>query len=467
MAGSYIEGVSKVLSGVYSLIVAAIVAVTMGTRGVVAYCFTSDWGPINSLQDVTTQTDFISLFNAEKTALTASKVNKHGYRGKPQKVKAYRMATGAAAKGTCAINDSAAALSLEVKTLYESARAFVAVITDAVGGGKQIDFNEGGVLIYRAIGTTVAALETSINASDYFRVTNKGANLPANSAGVNFVGGNNGDVVTATEYSAFLTAVEADGDANALALDGVSDEAILTVVETWVKRVRGEGIYITWVRGGPVGWDTTIADADTKSKAINHRGVVNVGNGVDSFTAAEMAIYIAARVASVALNRTLTDELAADYLAVNKKLTPSQRETCKKAGTLVFIEKGGKVYIDEGVNTLTVPGENEVGEMGKIRVNNTLDYITKDLEAFGDAYKTTRSNTAEARETYAATVENTYLRPLVALDVIRDGYYYKPDPDYYGKTATKTAKIDEAFFVADITPIDSMERIYQKIGVNF
>lgn len=466
MAGTFLEGVSKVLSGVYTLIKATISRITLGARGTVAYCFTSNWGPINSLQNVSLQADFIKLYNAEKTALTANKINLHAYNGKPQKLKSYRMATGTAAKGTCTLNDAGAVMSLTIQTLYESARAFVAVVTDAVGGGKQIDFTEGGVLIARVTGTTTAALETEINKTDYFRVTNKGANLPNNTAGVNFTGGNNGDVVTSTQYSAFLTAVEADGGSNALALDAVTDEAILTTVETWVNRVHGEGAYITWVRGGPTGWDTTPADADTKSKALNKRWIVNVGNGCDNYTAAEMAIFIAARVATVPLNRTLTDEVT-PYKSVNKKLTPSQRITAKQAGTLVFTQEGGAVLIDEGVNTLTVPGSNENASMGKIRLNNALDQIAKDLEAFGNTYKTTRSNTQEARETFAATIETDYLQPLVALEVIQPGFYYIPDPDYYGKGATKTAKLDEAFFAANITPVDSMERIYQTFTVNF
>ena len=466
MAGTYIEGVSKVLSGVYTLIKAAVSLISLGARGTIAYPFTSDWGPINTLQDVFTQGDFVNTYNAEKTALTAAKINKHAYNGKPQKLKAYRMATGAAAKGTCVLNDGAAAMSLTIQTLYESGRAFVAVVTDYVGGGKQIDFTENGVLIARVTGADVATLEAAINVTDYFRVTAKGAQLPSNTAGVNFAGGNNGDVVTATEYSAFLTAVEADGEANALALDGVTDEAILTVVETWINRVHDEGVYITWVRGGATGWDTTPADANTKSKALNKRWIVNVGNGCDGFTAAEMAIFIAARVASVALNRTLTDEVT-PYKAVNKKLTPSQRIIAKQAGTLVFTQEGGAVVIDEGVNTLTVPGADENVSMGKIRINNTLDQIAKDLEAFGNEYKRTRSNTQEARETFAATIETDYLRPLVALEVIQPDFYYVPDPEYHGETPIYTPKLDEAFFAADITPVDSMEKIYQKFTVNF
>lgn len=49
MAGLYTEGESKILSGVYSLILAISTAITSGSRGVVAYPFTADWGPVNKL----------------------------------------------------------------------------------------------------------------------------------------------------------------------------------------------------------------------------------------------------------------------------------------------------------------------------------------------------------------------------------------------------------------------------------
>jgi hypothetical protein len=53
------------------------------------------------------------------------------------------------------------------------------------------------------------------------------------------------------------------------------------------------------------------------------------------------------------------------------------------------------------------------------------------------------------------------------MEVLQPGYFYRPDPDYHGKNPIYTPKIDEAFFYADLTPVDSMERIYQKIGVSF
>ena len=466
MAGTYTPGSSKVLSGVYTLIMAAVEAVTMGARGVVAYPFTSNWGPVNTLGTVLGGSEYKDLYNAAGTALTASKIYKHAFKGQPQRVLCYRMATGAAAKGTVTLNDSGSAKSLELETLYPSDRAFTAVVKDGTAGGKVVEIVENGVKLLSVEGTSVADLTAKLNTSDYVRVKSSGANLPANNAGVAFAGGNNGSAVTATEYAAFLDVLEADRKPSAFSLDGVSDDAILATVRAWVKRVRTEGFYVTFVQGGPLSWDTDVAAANAASKAANHRGIVNVGNGMDGYPGADLAIFMAARVASVGLNRTLTDE-PVDYVSVNKKLKPGERVLAKEAGTVVFVQDGDAILIDEGVNTLTTPGGEEVKEMGKIRVNNALDQIAKDLEAFGVEYKRTRSNTQEARETYAATVETSYLQPLARMEVIQNGYFYRPDPDFHGKAAVFKPKIDEAFFHADLTPVDSMERIYQKLGVHF
>ncbi|XJZ25950.1 phage tail protein [Bacillota bacterium Lsc_1132] len=471
MAGTYIEGSSKPLSGVYTLIKAALASVTMGSRGIVAYPFTANWGPINSLEKVLQELEFKKKYNAAVTGFTANKVDKLAFLGQPQKVLAFRMATSAAAKGTATLNDAAATpvKSIELETLYPSDRAFVAVVKDGLAtGAKRIEITEGGVLLMSVEDTALDGLVSKLNASEYVRVKSQGTTMPANTAGVSFAGGNNGSAVTATEYSAFLTAVEVDRKAQAFALDGVTDEAILTVAETWVRRVRTEGLYITWVRGGVASWDSDLSLANTKSKALNHRGIINVGNGVDGYTSADMAIFGAARVASVALNRTLTDE-PVPFKSVNNKtvLVPGNRVVAKESGTLIFVMKGDAVVIDEGVNTLTTPPAGEVASMRKIRVNNALDQIATDLEAFGEEYKRDKSNTDEARATYAATVENNYLAGLQAMDVIKTGYFYEPDPQYHGAKAVYKPQIDEAFFWANVTPVDSMERIYQKIGVSF
>jgi hypothetical protein len=470
MAGTYIEGSSKPLSGVYTLIKAAVDNVLLGSRGTVAYPFTANWGPINALVTVQQQPEFEKKFNAVVASLTAYKINTLAFKGQPQKVQAFRMATVAAAKATATINDTVPAKSLELETLYPTDRAFVAVVKAGLAGGasKRIEITEGGVLLMAVEDDTLAGLETKLNLSEFVRVKSKGTQMPATTAGVSFAGGNNGAVVTATEYSAFLTEVEADRNAQAFALDGNSTDAIITVAETWVRRVRTEGLYITFVNGGPTAWDSDLSQANTKSKAFNYRGVINVGNGADGYTAAEMAIFVAARAASVALNRTLTDE-PVPFQLLNKKsaVLPGNRVTAKESGTLIFVMKGDKVLIDEGVNTLTTAPAGESKEMGKIRINNTLDQIAKDLEVFGSEYKRDKSNTDEARETYAATVETTYLTPLQAMEVIQPGFFYRPDPQYHGDKAVYTPKIDEAFFHADLTPVDSMERIYQKIGVSF
>lgn len=465
MAGTYIEGTSKVLSGVYSRIKAALAAASVSSRGIVAYPFTANWGPTNTLTVVGSQDDFISYYNPV-TGFTAKKINDLAYAGKPQRVLAYRMATNAAAKGTVTLKDSGNATSIQLETLYPSSRAFTANVKDGTSGGKIIEVLEGSLKLVSVESTTVAGLIDLLNSTDYVRVKASGSNMPVNVTGSAFAGGNDGSVATATEYANFLDELEADGTANSFTLDGVTDESLITTAVNFVTRVRDTGFYVKYVRGGVLAWDTDLTTANSTSKALNNKAIVNVGNGVDGYTGADMAIFIAARIASIALNRTLADEVT-PFIKVNHKLKVGEREVAKQNGTLVFIQDGDSVVIDEGINTLTTPHADETVEMGKIRIMNALDQITKDLENFGNEYKKARSNTAEARETYAATVEETYLKSMVAMEVLQPGCYYRPDPNYHGKNAVYTAKIDEAFFTADITPVDSMERIYQAIGVHF
>lgn len=466
----YIEGVSQTLSGVYTLIQTRGVQAARGDRGVVAYPFTSDWGPANELTNLSMQTEFEKLYHTANETLTAAKVHANAWNGKPQTVQAYRMVSPAGAKGTATLQDGESATALELETLYPSARPFVAVVkAGLLPGTTTVQIVEDSVVLVNVTGTTLEELVEQLNASDYVRVKQQGTAVPGATAGVSFTGGNNGDAVTVTQYQAFLDVLEADGTANAFALDGITDEALLATAEAWVSRVRQEGLTITLVRGGGSSWDTDGGTAaNVKSKALNSRGIVNVGGGLDGRTSAELAIYVAARVASVPLDQTLTDEPVMGYSTVNKKLTQAQRVAAKNAGTLMFVSVGGVVQIDEGVNTLTVPHDTtESVEMGKIRVSNTVDKIIKDLEAFGNAYKRTRSNTQEARETFAATVEDVYFRQWAERQLIRPEYSYRPDPEYHGNNPLYTAKIDEAFFTWEVWPVDSMEKIYQKGTVNF
>lgn len=469
MAGTYQEGTSKVLSGVYTLIQAAINAVEMGGRGVIAYPFTSNWGPANTLDTIIQKSEFKTKYNGAGTALSARLVYELAFKAKPQRVLTYRMTSADAKKGTATIPGTDGGNALVLETLYPSDRAFTALVRDSLTpGNKIVEILEGTVLLAKAEAATTQALADRLNVSQYVRVTTVGDQLPANTAGIQFAGGNNGSDVTVLDYEAFLTSILADGTTNAFAFPGVTDEAILTMVETWLKIVRDEGFYVAFVRGGTALWDADISLANAKSREHNYRAIHNVGNGCDGYTSAEMATYVAARVGSVPLNRTLTDEVV-DFKQVNvpTAVTPGERVKAKEAGTIVFVQKGNVVLIDEGVNTLTTPAAGEVKEFGKIRISNALDHIARDLEAFGDEYKKDKSNTPEARETYAAMVENTYFRQLAGMEVLQQGYYYRPDPEYHGDNAIYKPKIDEAFFHADMTPVDSMERIYQKLGVSF
>lgn len=468
MAGTYQEGTSKVLSGVYTLIQASLNAVEAGGRGIIAYPFLSNWGPINKLDEILTANEMRVKYNGHRTVLSARLVQELAFKGKPQRVLTYRMASNTAKKAEAVIPNADAGTSLTLETLYETDREFTAVVKTGLVSGVTVEILEGTVLHAKVDADTIESLVTKLNATPVVRVKTVGTGLPAATAGVPFTGGDNGTAVTVNEYETFLTALIADGRANAFAFPGITDESILKMAETWLTEVRDEGFYSTFVRGGAAAWDADLSLANAKSKEINKRQVINVGNGADGYTAAEMATFIAARAGSIPLNRTLTDEVV-DFVAVNNlsAVTPGERVKAKEAGTLIFVKKGDAIEIDEGVNTLTTPRAGERKEFGKIRVHNALDHISKDLELFGDEYKKDKSNSQAAREIYASVVETTYFNGLVGMEVLQPGVWYRPDPDYHGDKAIFTPKADEAYFHADMTVVDSMEKIYQKFGVRF
>lgn len=456
MAGLYTEGESKILSGVYSLILAISTAITAGSRGVVAYPFTADWGPVNEL--VSGSTEILKAeFNAVGSKLSVGKVYTHAAKGTPKKVLGYRMADSTAKPAEAVVGD------WTFETKYPSTRNFILVVKEGVESGTiKLSLVENATELLVINAATVDAVVSGVNVSDYIRVKKAGAALPVANAGVKFENGSNGDTVTVQQYSAFLDTIEADGTANAFSLDGVEDEDIIASVVAWLAAVRQEGFYVSFVTGGPSVWDTALDNANAKSREYNYRPIINVGNGCDGYTSAEMAIFVAARVAAVALNSTLTDETV-PYTAVNQRLKRTVREKARQSGTLIFVANGDTVEIDEAVNTLTSPKAGEVSEMGSIRVSSTIDYVVHDLEVFGEEYKKAKSNTEEFRATYATTVEQNYLQPLVRQEILKDGVYYKPDPEYHGDDAIYKPKANEAFFTGDITPNESPERIYQKL----
>lgn len=83
MAGTYIIGQHKDLSGVYTKIMDVIDSMEAGERGIVAYPFTADWGPVNELRESYFDLDFRDLYNAENTNFTANKIFDHAFRAKP------------------------------------------------------------------------------------------------------------------------------------------------------------------------------------------------------------------------------------------------------------------------------------------------------------------------------------------------------------------------------------------------
>ena len=169
MAGLYTEGESKILSGVYSLILAISTSITSGGRGIVAYPFTADWGPVNELTAGNLR-ELRDNYNAVGSSLSVGKIYTHASNGEPKKVLGYRMAT-AEAKVAAATVDT-----WVFETVYPTTRPFVLVVKDGVEDGSiKISLVENAVELTSFLVSDVDSLVTMVNASDYIRVKTKGS----------------------------------------------------------------------------------------------------------------------------------------------------------------------------------------------------------------------------------------------------------------------------------------------------
>ena len=178
MAGLYTEGESKILSGVYSLILAISTSITSGGRGIVAYPFTADWGPVNELTTGNLR-ELRDNYNAVGSSLSVGKIYTHASNGEPKKVLGYRMAT-AEAKVAAATVDT-----WVFETVYPTTRPFVLVVKDGVEDGSiKISLVENAVELTSFLVSDVDSLVTMVNSGTKAKWKTKGTILQLTVPGV-------------------------------------------------------------------------------------------------------------------------------------------------------------------------------------------------------------------------------------------------------------------------------------------
>ncbi|WP_239616151.1 phage tail sheath family protein [Cohnella mopanensis] len=453
---------------------AATAAIQPGSRGVAIAPVRAHWGPINQFVDISSEVEIANAFTrSEENGATAYSALKLALLGGARKVFAYRLADGNAAVATVTLADSASTpvnvVKLEAK--YPGSRGNDFKVTVQVNptdsGKKDLKLFEGTTLLrtFTFAGNSVKAAVNEINGdagNKWITATNlgEGNGTLANVSGISLTGGNSGIAAIANaEYLNALADFETQ-DFNVVFLDGVSDSGLHASVAAWVGRIRDEGKGVIAVFGGSAADDKAadaVSKAISRSAAMNHEGIVNVGTGVKfngtSYSSAQVTAYVAGLIAGQGLSQSTT-YAPSPFEDVTRRWTRSEQEQAVRNGVFLLVHDGRLVKALRGINSLVTLREGQNNPWKKIRTIRVMDSINSDLQRTAeDAYIGKVNNTEEGRLALIGACKQ-YMQSLAQAGIIEaEGYDVYVDTEF-------TPEPDQVFLKWEARLTDVMEQIF-------
>lgn len=226
--------------------------------------------------------------------------------------------------------------------------------------------------------------------------------------------------------------------------------------KAWTVRNKNEGKHFLFVVGGTAAEDQDVTAGNARSVRLKDDYVVNLINGVILADGTELhsglyASYIAGLIAGTAINKAITyAELP--VVDVNKRFKNSEIESALTSGSLVLVNDGRKVKIEQGVTT-----NSSEQKRGKIRAIRARQAVATDISYTAtDNYIGKLDNNADGQAALISAVK-AYLETLEKENVLT-----KPavglDPNYESVG-------DSVYLAVSYVETDSMERIFLTINV--
>lgn len=226
--------------------------------------------------------------------------------------------------------------------------------------------------------------------------------------------------------------------------------------KAWTERNREEGKHFLFVLGGTADEDKDPSVGNARSVRCKDDYVVNLINGVidsegNEIASGDYAPYIAGLIAGTAINKSVTyAELPVSD--VNKHLKNSEIVTALTSGSLVLVNDGKKIKIEQGIVT-----NSDATKRGKIRIMRARQAVATDIPATArDRYIGKIDNNPAGQATLIAAIK-AYLETLRDNNVLMDPTVAQ-DP-------IRPSVGDCVFLAVAYTEVDSMERIFLTINV--
>jgi hypothetical protein len=407
---------------------------TLSNRGIAAAPFELDWGPENTVFEVTSgdfhknsKTLFGYSYDAPEM-LAVREIFKHA-----TKVLCYRLGTGGV-KASCALGTAR----------YPGKRGndISIVVTANVDNDDLFDVSTyvGGVFFERQTVADASNLE-----DNEFVVFNKAANLD-DTAGMNFENGANG-TVSGESHQSFLDKIESYSF-NALCCPANEAQTIGLYV-SFTKRMRDE----QGAKFQLVAYKPTNAD---------YEGVIGVWNDAEHPTiegvAPQMLTYwVTGAQAGVAVNKSLTNAIYDGELTIDVDYTQTELEDALAAGKFIFHNVNGKVRVLEDINSLVTLTDEKGNIFQSNQTIRVCDQIANDVAVlFSTRYVGVVPNDASGR----ATLWNDIVKLIQELERIRAVEDFDADTVHVEVGDNKRAVL---LTINGLNIINAMSQLYMSV----
>jgi hypothetical protein len=240
---------------------------------------------------------------------------------------------------------------------------------------------------------------------------------------------------------------------NVFVYDGEVSATEQDNTKTWVATNRGEGKHFMFVTGGNATDDADPTVGNARSTRLSDEYVVNLTiggsvSGVD-YDSAEYAAYIAGLIAGTPINQSITfAQLPLDD--VNKRLRNSDIKAALAAGSVVLVNDGEKVKVEQGLTT----------SMDKIRKVRARQAIATDIaKTANDNYIGKLDNNGDGQAALISAIK-AYLETLQDNNVV-----ILPEDNAVALDPQQASTGDTVFLSINYIEVDSMERIFLTINI--
>lgn len=266
----------------------------------------------------------------------------------------------------------------------------------------------------------------------------------AESAGIPFTLGSNGDAVEGAEHQAALDALE-PYSFNALgSLSTV--ETVKSLYAEFTKRLRDQvGVKFQLVLH--------------KKNDVDHEGVISVKNDVtDDDNIASLVFWSTGVTAGSAVNKSNTNKKYDGEFTVDTKFSQPQLEEAIDNGEFTFHKVGDEVRVLDDINTFTSFTEDKNSDFSSNQTIRVLDQIANDIAVlFNTKYLGQMPNDRAGQISLWNDITKHH-QELQRLRAIED---FKTDDVIVEKGETKKSVV-----VSDlVTPVNAMGQLYMTVTV--